>query len=68
MVCNSQHNYELDLSQEEEIELKIFKMTSLLNPLNKLEAVDNNSSKPNPPNGVDEDDIFINDKLIHEGK
>ena len=68
MVCNSQHHYELDLSQDKETELKLLKMTSLLNPLNKLEAVDNNTSEPNPTNVVDKDNMFFNVTLIHEGK
>ena len=38
-------------------------MTSLLNPLNKLEAVDNNSSKPNPTNIVDEDNMFFSNYI-----
>ena len=32
-------------------------MTSLFNPLNKLEAVDSNSSKPGPTNIVEEDNM-----------
>ena len=34
-------------------------MTSLLNPLDKLEAADNNSIEPDPNNVVDEDKVFF---------
>ena len=63
MVCNSQHYYELDLSQDEETILKLLEMTSLLNPLNKLEAADNTTTEPDPTNVVDEDNMFFNDYI-----
>ena len=57
-VCNSQHCYRLDLSQDEETE-PILEMTSLLNPLDKLKAADNNSTEPDPTNIVDEDNVLF---------
>ena len=38
-------------------------MTSLLNPLNKLAAVDDNSREPNPTNIVDEDNMFFSNYI-----
>ena len=35
-------------------------MTSLLNPLDKLKAADNNSTEPNANNVDNEDNVFFN--------
>ena len=35
-------------------------MTSLLNPLDKLKAADNNSTEPDANNVDDEDNVFFN--------
>ena len=35
-------------------------MTSLLNPLDKLKATDNNLTGPNPTNVVDENNVLFN--------
>ena len=38
-------------------------MTSLLNPLNKLEAADNTTTEPDPTNVVGEENMFFNDYI-----
>ena len=58
----------LDLSRDEETE-PILEMTSLLNPLDKLKAADNNSTEPDPTNIVDEDNVLFSKYIdLLEGK
>ena len=67
-ACNSQHRYRLDLSQDEETE-PILEMTSLLNPLDKHKAADNNSTEPDPTILVFEDNVLFSKYIdLLEGK